>query len=94
MTTHDDDHRFGDAELMRRITDVIVSDAVGEIDSCHIVVCTDPITGVVAYSGPYASGLSALYAAEQDLRAELSCDPKSSMRFSVAPLLSPGGPVS
>jgi len=94
VTAHDDGHRFGDPELMRRITDVLVSGAVGEIDSVHVVVCTDPRTGVVAYSGPYANGLSALCAAEQDFRAELSHDPESGMQFSVAPLLSPGGLVS
>jgi hypothetical protein len=94
VTTRDDANRVSEAELLRRITEVIVREAVDEVDSLHIVVCRDPKTGVIAFSGPYASGLSAVCAADQDLRAELTREPESSLAFSVAPLSTPHDHVS
>lgn len=70
------------------VVDYLVRAEVESLDHPFIVVCRDPSTGSVSYSGPYHSGLAALQAAEREHRAELraAAGEPGSLEFSVAPL--------
>jgi len=87
----------GGADVLgRRLVDMMVCDAVRDMDLPHVLVCTDHTTSSVSLSGPYPNGLAALCAAEADHVLEHRQEPDSSMVFSVIALVPPGafGPVA
>lgn len=79
----------GAAGIHDRVMDALVGDSVREIDLPHAVVCTDRVTGVESFLGPYPSGLAALCAAEAERLLELRHDPGSPTVFTIVPLTPP-----
>ena len=73
--------------MARLVLDSLVSESMREVESPHVVVCTDTESGTESYQGPYRDGLTALVAAEAE--ADDLGTAVSGLRFSVAPLLSP-----
>lgn len=73
-TPGDDDRTWRDDLATEMIHDylsrAVAAAAREEIDRPHIVVCRDPESGAVSYSGPYPDGLSALLAAEREAEIE------------------------
>lgn len=89
MHIGDDDTTWSD-DMIVEVVHAFVSDAVGaaareEIDLPHIVVCRDPESGAVSYSGPFPDGLAALVSAERESRLDRVLN-GGSMDFSVAAL--------
>lgn len=80
---------FNLAEVRELLLNALARDSVDELKLPHAVVCTDPSTGCVSYSGPYEDGLAALCAADRDHQNEQLHDPDTQMVFSVVPLLRP-----
>jgi len=76
-------HGAGDLD---RISRVMCSMEIDEIDMPHIVVTTIAGCSLATYSGPYASGLAALAVAEAECRADVAAGGAGDLRFSVSPL--------
>lgn len=79
----------GIQELMELVRDALARDAVREIDAPHIVICFDPNTRYITYSGPYERAMDALVAADYERQREVAADPTSQLEFSIAPLYQP-----
>lgn len=62
-----------------------------QMDHPHVVICRVPGTGVVSYQGPYATGMDAVIAADQEAGAQGTTG--CGAEFSVAPLHPHGGPT-
>ena len=86
---HDDCGDINIEQMLGQVTDVLVTGAMAELEGPHMVICRDPETHFVSYAGPYADGMAAICAAEQDLLEERKHDPESRLKFAVAPLLAP-----
>lgn len=76
----DEDMSSAVSLLMERI----LQQECAEMDRPHVVICRMRGTGVVSYQGPYATGMEAVIAADQEAAVEGPSD--YAVEFSVAPL--------
>ena len=68
-----------------RLMSSLVNEEVEQLTRPHIVICTSRDSQMVAYTGPYPDGLTALLAAERDAGQVADGD----LDFRVSPLLPP-----
>ena len=66
--------------------DVLVSVAIEDLERPHIVVCRTRSGAVTAVSGPYATGVAALVAADWEHHLERASGHRPEVVFSVAAL--------
>lgn len=90
MSNGNDDGTWRD-EMMIQALHAVVHDAVSaaaraEIDLPHIVICRDPETSVVSYTGPFRDGMAALAFAERESERDRAFSPDGPMEFTVAAL--------
>ncbi len=77
----------------RRLAEVVIDEEIAALESDWVVACTDPVTGMATYSGPYASGADAMVVVnwEKDNQAKL----RAQDRFEFTMIrLSPPTPVA
>ena len=88
MAAGDSEPRWDAAACFERVADFVVDLAMAELAQPHIVVCLSPGAGGASYSGPYATGLEALIAAEEeaDSCAVHAEDERDRFEYRVAPL--------
>lgn len=83
-------------EAFHRLADFLTELEIEEVDMPHIVLCRRPDNLYPAsFSGPYATVVEALVAADYEQRQEQTRDGARSLTFTVAPLypgLMPSGP--
>ena len=77
------DEGRGEVNLVAR---VLYGIAVAELDMPHIVLTRSTDTGETTYSGPYATGLEALAAAESEWRVDREAGGGGDISFHVAAL--------
>jgi hypothetical protein len=71
------------------VADVFFAMEQAEIDLPHIVLSRSAVTGEVGYSGPYATGLQAMEAAELEHAREVEGGGAGEVTFHVAALYPP-----
>jgi hypothetical protein len=86
---HDDCGDINFDLVLGIVVDALVAGAMAELEGPHLVICRDPETHLLTFAGPYADGMAAMCAAEQDLLHDRTQFPESRLEFSVAPLLAP-----
>jgi hypothetical protein len=78
---------FDDVErTAQHVSELFTELTIAEAKMPHIVICRSPFDETSSYSGPYASGLDALVAAEREQQLEAARDGGEALRFVVAPL--------
>jgi hypothetical protein len=75
------------------VEDLLFGIERAEIDLPHTVLSRNALTGEASYSGPYASGLTALSAAEAEHTLEVQGGGDGQITFQVAALYPPLEPV-
>lgn len=73
-------------QTARKLSDYLAEITSAEAELPHIVICCSSFNQPLSYSGPYASGLVAVIAADREQRLEQSADRDMALRFTVAPL--------
>lgn len=73
--------------LAALMTDSVVRSEMDEVDSPHVMLCTDLNTGFISVAGPFPDGFAALVAAEQD--AATLATSEAYLEFRVLPLYPP-----
>lgn len=74
-------------EIFREfLSRVVTASEMVEVDLPHIVVCTDPGTGLSSYAGPFPDVLDALTFAEREAATDPGGAGGPELRYSVAAL--------
>ena len=78
-------------EIVREfLSQVVSSNEAVELDLPHIVVCTDPCSGMRTYAGPFPDAVAALTYLETDASTEEPASDGLALHYSVAALYPPG----
>jgi len=81
-----------DPAVLSLVTDAMVRAALEEMERPHVVIARDLVTGAQAISGPYADGLQAAVAVEQERRFDATIE-DTERSYAVLPLLEPFRPA-
>jgi hypothetical protein len=73
-------------QTARKVSDYLAEITSAEAALPHIVICHSSFNQRLSYSGPYASGLEAVIAADREQCLEQSADRADALSFTVAPL--------
>ena len=81
-------------EIFREfLTRVVSANEAVELELPHIVVCTDPCSGMRTYAGPFPDAVAALSYLETDGATEDLASDGLPLHYSVAALYPPGNPL-
>ena len=76
----------GGSASQGRLSDFLVELTSAEMDLPHIVLCKGPRGATTSYSGPYATAIEALVAADAEQQIERAADGREALTFHVAAL--------
>lgn len=80
-------------EIFREfLSNVVSANEAAELDLPHVVVCTDPCSGMKTYAGPFPDAVSALTYTETCTSTDGPASDGLPLHYSVAALHPPGNP--